>query len=154
MRRRLRRRSSRAARSRERCRNLSRYGTNSALTNLTATRYLGVPNETTNIISFTIVAVIDTNNVFPAFPGAEGAGAGALGASFRNPSGTNNTVYHVINLNDSGPGSLRDAVSSTNRTVVFDISGVIYLQSPLLITNSYLTTRANGAGRRNYSGRL
>ena len=113
--------------------------TNSVLTNLTATWYLGVPNKTTNLIHYTILAVIDTNNVFPAFPGAEGAGAGAQGSSFRNGFGTNNFVYHVINLNDSGPGSLRDAVSSTNRTIVFDISGIIYLQTPLVITNSYLT---------------
>jgi subtilisin-like proprotein convertase family protein len=112
--------------------------TNSVLTNLTATWYLGVPNNTTNLIHFTILAVIDTNNVFPAFPGAEGAGAGTTGASFRNGFATN-TVYHVVNLNDSGPGSFRDAVSSTNRTIVFDISGIIYLQTPLLITNSYLT---------------
>jgi subtilisin-like proprotein convertase family protein/sugar lactone lactonase YvrE len=116
-----------------------RIQTNSALTNLTATWYLGVPNMTTNLINYTILAVIDTNSVFPAFPGAEGAGAGTAGASFRNGFGTNNTVYHVFNLNDSGPGSLRDAVSSTNRTIMFDISGVIYLQSPLVITNSYLT---------------
>jgi subtilisin-like proprotein convertase family protein len=118
--------------------------TNSALTNLDATWYLGVPNNTTNIIYYTIIAEIDTNNVFPAFPGAEGAGAGALGASIRNGF-TNNTVYHVFNLNDSGRGSLRDAVSSTNRTIVFDISGVIYLQSPLTITNSYLTIEGQTA---------
>jgi subtilisin-like proprotein convertase family protein len=119
--------------------------TNSALTNLTATWYLGVPNKTTNLINFTILAVIDTNNVFPAFPGAEGAGAGTAGASFRNGFGTNNTVYHVVNLNDSGAGSLRDAVSSTNRTIVFDVSGTIFLQTPLLITNSYLTIEGQTA---------
>ena len=45
----------------------------------------------------------------------------------------------MVNLDDSGPGSLRDAVSSTNRTIVFDISGTIYLQSSLVVTNSYLT---------------
>ena len=113
--------------------------TNSVLTNLTATWYLGVPNKTTNLIHFTILAVIDTNSVFPAFPGAEGAGAGTAGASFRNGFGTNNTVYHVVNLNDSGPGSLRDAVSSTNRTIVFDVSGIIYLQFPLVVSNSYVS---------------
>jgi alpha-tubulin suppressor-like RCC1 family protein/subtilisin-like proprotein convertase family protein/sugar lactone lactonase YvrE len=112
--------------------------TNSALTNLYATWYLGVPNNTTNVIYYTIIAEIDTNNVFPAFPGAEGAGAGALGASIRN--GFTNTVYHVFKTNDDGTfGTFRDAVSSTNRTIIFDISGVIYLQSPLTITNSYLT---------------
>src|SRR6202044_2609842 len=51
--------------------------TNSALTNLNATYYLGVPNNTTNLIYYTIIAEIDTNNEFPAFPGAGGAGAGA-----------------------------------------------------------------------------
>jgi subtilisin-like proprotein convertase family protein len=114
--------------------------TNNALTNLAATWYLGVPNETTNLIYYTILAVIDTNNVFPSFPGAEGAGGGALGASYRNGFSTNNTVYYVTTLSDDGSqGSLRDAISSTNRTIVFDVAGIIYLQSPLIITNSYLT---------------
>jgi subtilisin-like proprotein convertase family protein len=114
---------------------------NTVLTNLALDWYLGVPNHNTNQISYTILAVIDTNSVFPAFPGAEGAGAGTLGGgslSSRN-GGMTNTVYHVINLNDSGAGSLRDAVSSTNRTIVFDVSGTINLASRLVITNSYLT---------------
>ena len=106
--------------------------TNSVLTNLVAQWYLGVPNHETNLITYTIVAVLDTNLVFPAFPGAEGAGAGAIGGRF-------GSVYHVTSLGDSGAGTLRDAVSVTNRTVVFDVSGTIYLQSPLFITNSFLT---------------
>ena len=117
--------------------------TNSALTNLNAIWFLGVPNHEATNISYTILALINTNPVFPAFPGAEGAGAGALGAggppATSGGHGTNGTVYHVINLNDSGAGSLRDAVSSTNRTIVFDLSGNINLASPLVITNSYLT---------------
>ena len=106
--------------------------TNSALTNLAADWYLGVPNNEATQISYTILAVIDTNS-FPAFPGAEGAGAVSTG-------GRSGNVYHVTSLGDVGTNTLRDAVSATNRTIVFDVSGTIFLTNgPLVITNSWLT---------------
>jgi pectate lyase len=48
-------------------------------------------------------------------------------------------VYEVTNLNDSGPGSLRDAVSKGNRTVVFRVSGTIELKKRLVVTQPNLT---------------
>ena len=64
-----------------------------------------------------------------AFPGAEGFGKYAKG-------GRGGTVYHVTNLNDNGPGSLRDAVSSPNRIVVFDVAGVIRINARMIVSSN------------------
>lgn len=70
----------------------------------------------------------------PAFPGAEGHGAAAAG-------GRGGDVYCVTNLNDSGPGSLREGIGSATgpRTILFKVSGNIRLLSTLAVSKPRIT---------------
>mgnify|MGYP001168675256 CR=1 FL=1 len=69
-----------------------------------------------------------------AFPNAEGYGRYARG-------GRGGIVVEVTNLNDSGPGSLREAVENHTgpRTIVFTVSGIIHLKSRLVVSQPYVT---------------
>ncbi|KAJ3539359.1 hypothetical protein NM208_g5520 [Fusarium decemcellulare] len=76
----------------------------------------------------------------PAFPGAEGFGKDSVG-------GRTGEVYKVTNLNDSGAGSLRDAVSKSNRIVVFDVGGVIKISERIVVQkNVYIAGQTAPGG--------
>lgn len=74
----------------------------------------------------------------PAFPGAEGGGMWTTGA--RNDGSAAVEVYHVYKLTDDGSvGTFRDAVSKSNRVIVFDVAGNIELTDTLTIKGDNLT---------------
>ncbi|HEX7596650.1 MAG TPA: hypothetical protein VF518_00455 [Polyangia bacterium] len=64
-----------------------------------------------------------------AFPGAQGFGKKTTG-------GRNGVVVHVTNLNDSGAGSFRDAVSAENRIVLFDVGGYVQLKTAVSVKSN------------------
>ena len=68
-----------------------------------------------------------------AFPTAEGYGRFVSG-------GRGGKVIYVTNLNDSGAGSFRAALTASGpRTVVFNVSGTLTLNSPISVKNGDLT---------------
>ncbi|EKD27620.1 MAG: Pectate lyase, partial [uncultured bacterium] len=121
----------------------------------TVSAYDSAGNESVRSNTASAVAAL------PAFPGAEGFGALSIG-------GRGGRVIKVTNLNDSGPGSFREAVeawprhyatsgssgpwiyetdeqysarleNSGHRIVVFNVSGIINLASRLIISYPYIT---------------
>ena len=64
-----------------------------------------------------------------AFPGAEGFGQNAVG-------GRGGSIYVVTNFNQSGPGSFPDAVGTSNRIVVFAVSGYFNASSAVSVASN------------------
>ncbi len=74
-------------------------------------------------LALAVITMTSQAQTVPSFPGAEGHGRYVTG-------GRGGQIIHVTNLNDSGTGSFRAAVSGTSRKiVVFDVGGVIALKS-------------------------
>ena len=88
------------------------------------------------LISFFTVSVLAQPI---AFPGAEGSGKYTTG-------GRGGKVIYVTNLNDDGEGSFRAALRDTAaRTILFKISGTIFLKSHLIIKHGNLTVAGQSA---------
>ncbi|MDD5184406.1 MAG: polysaccharide lyase [Paludibacter sp.] len=69
----------------------------------------------------------------PAFPGAQGGGE-------FTPGGRGGKVIVVSSLADEGPGSFREACETGGaRIIVFNVSGIIHLHSPIHVRAPYLT---------------
>ncbi|MBN2784848.1 MAG: hypothetical protein JXR25_08470, partial [Pontiellaceae bacterium] len=94
-----------------------------------------------------ISTMVQAQNI-PAFPGAEGFGAYASG-------GRGGDVYTVTSLNNSGAGTLREALDTApaaGRTIVFAVSGYIPVNSdtnfqvPANVTIAGQTAPGDGIG--------
>jgi hypothetical protein len=75
----------------------------------------------------------------PAFPGAFGGGMYSFG-------GRGGRVLTVTNLNDSGPGSFREACEAAGpRIIVFNVAGIIRLDTRIRVRAPYVTIAGNTA---------
>lgn len=99
-------------------------------------------NRKIAVMASALMAVCSAAGAFPqmGLPTAKAAGViafpGAVGGGKYATGGRGGEVVHVTNLNDSGAGSFRDAVSKPNRIVVFDVSGTIELKGNILCSNN------------------
>lgn len=117
-------------------------------------------DQASNYSALSVALTVETAAPQLAFPNAEGFGAYSIG-------GRGGTIVRVTNLNDSGPGSFREAVQASSRNypngagtswtyepydqyiervtadghriVVFDVSGIINLENSLTISYPFLT---------------
>ena len=86
----------------------------------------------TKITFFAMSLDLEVSSAVAGAPVFYGFGAGATG-------GTGKPYYHVTNRNDSGPGSLRDAIAAGDRYVVFDVGGKINLTTDIEIRKANIT---------------
>jgi hypothetical protein len=89
---------------------------------------------------FTLPTIAEEKEKALAFPGAEGFGRYVTG-------GRGGKVYYVTNLNDSGSGSLRWALSQKGaKIIMFKVSGTIHLKSSLSIPSNTTVSGQSAPG--------
>lgn len=80
-----------------------------------------------------LLSIVPVQARLPVFPGAVGFGVDT-------PAGRGGRVIRVSNLNDSGAGSLREAVQASGpRVVIFDVSGTIFLDDDIVVREPFVT---------------
>jgi pectate lyase len=67
------------------------------------------------------------------------------GFGAETPGGAGEAVVHVTNLDDAGPGSLREALKAGKRTVVFDVAGEIHLKDHVFVGGPFVTIDGSSA---------
>ena len=83
--------------------------------------------------TFTESGTLPNSSSRRAYPNAQGFGTNTR-------AGQGGQIIRVTNLNNSGTGSLRAAITATGpRIVVFEVGGTIALQSKLYLNNPYIT---------------
>lgn len=104
-------------------------------------------------ISLTFPSFAGESGSNTAFPGAEGYGRNTTGAR----SSEEREVYRVTNLNTSGSGSLKDAISKENRIIVFGVAGVLDMNKEAYVfknNQTLLFETAPGDGFTMFNGRI
>lgn len=61
-----------------------------------------------------------------------------------NPGGAGGELVRVTTLEDAGPGSLREALAGSNRTISVEVVGTIALASKISVTGDHFTLLGNG----------
>jgi len=106
------------------------------MTNMTRSLVLGIVSFGFSFAPPTgppVSAAASEARVVPSFPGAEGFGS-------TTPGGRGGRVIFVTNLDDAGPGSFRAACDAEGpRIVIFRVSGLITLASPIVLKQPYIT---------------
>lgn len=92
------------------------------------------------LVSILILSLSYQVAALPVYPGAEGFGTATTAGSGRHLNPITTTLLHVTNLNPDGPGSFKEALETQgSRVVVFDVSGTIEVNAPIVIDDPYIT---------------